>query len=161
MMTEKLKLLFVISGSMAALFFALFTQKVWGLRPCELCIWQRVVYAGVIFFGLLVLVPQLIMRGSTASLFGFSVKILLIGQVALAIFHTGIEQHWWEGFSSCSTGVGKGLTLEEIQAKLAGTPLVRCDDIAWQFLGLSMAAWNAIYAFCLLIISFLPCRKSS
>lgn len=160
-MSEALKLRIVIAGCLVALFFALYTQKFWGLHPCELCIWQRMVYAGVIFFALLALLPRLIWNVSMPAIFGFSVKVLLAAQIALAIYHTGIEQKWWEGFSACASGMGQGLTLEEIRAKIAATPVVRCDDIAWTFLGLSMAAWNAFYAFGLLIISILPCRKSS
>ena len=29
-------------------------------------------------------------------------------------------------------------------AQIMSAPLVRCDEIAWEFLGLSMAGWNAV-----------------
>ena len=158
-MNNKLKLKLVISGSLAALFFALYTQKIWGLVPCELCIWQRFVYAGVIFFAIFALIPGYFGAKQSPGLFGFSVKVLLAAQVALAFYHTGIELKWWEGFSSCSSSIGGG-SLDEIRAKLMASPLVRCDEAQWKFIGLSMAAWNVVYAFLLLVISFWPVRRT-
>jgi disulfide bond formation protein DsbB len=37
-----------------------------------------------------------------------------------------------------------GVSAEELLSRIMETPMVRCDEIAWDFLGLSMAAWNAL-----------------
>ena len=33
--------------------------------------------------------------------------------------------------------------------QIMSAPLVRCDEIPWQMLGLSMAGWNAVLSLCL------------
>jgi disulfide bond formation protein DsbB len=45
---------------------------------------------------------------------------------------------WWEGLTQC-TATGAA-SLQDILS----APLVRCDQVQWQFLGISMAGWNAI-----------------
>ena len=30
--------------------------------------------------------------------------------------------------------------------RLQDAPVVRCDEVAWRFLGLSMASWNAAFS---------------
>ena len=56
---------------------------------------------------------------------------------AIGIFHAGVELGWWEGITRC-TAAG-GASLQDILS----APLVRCDQVQWAFLGISMAGWNA------------------
>ena len=66
----------------------------------------------------------------------------------VGVYHTGVEQGWWQGPTSCSGGGDSGaLTPEELMAQSMDAPLVRCDEVAWQMLGLSMASWNAALSF--------------
>ena len=75
---------------------------------------------------------------------GVVLAALLIGiSGAIGLFHAGVEQGWWEGLTTCST-VATGATPEELLKSILATPLIRCDQIQWTFLGLSLAAWNAI-----------------
>ena len=37
-----------------------------------------------------------------------------------------------------------GQTIEEIRASVLAAPVVRCDEVSWAFLQISMAGWNAI-----------------
>ena len=41
---------------------------------------------------------------------------------------------------------------EELLAQIMAAPMVRCDDIAWELLGLSMAGWNAVASLSLMVI---------
>jgi disulfide bond formation protein DsbB len=68
--------------------------------------------------------------------------IFLIGG-GIAVFHVGVEQHWWQGTAECG-GASIARTLEELRAQLIGRPVVRCDQAQFHFLGLSMAGWNAL-----------------
>ena len=52
--------------------------------------------------------------------------------------HAGVEARIFEGFTTCTATTG--LSLQDIMK----VPLVRCDQIQWSFLGISMAGWNAI-----------------
>ena len=127
----------VILGSLAALGLALISQYGYGFHPCELCIWQRWAYGAVVAVALLSLkFPKL-----------KSLMVLAIFTVSgIAIFHFGIEQKWWEGFSSCSSSFKGALTIEELKAQIMGAPVTRCDEATWFLLGLSMAGWNVLYS---------------
>ena len=57
---------------------------------------------------------------------------------AIGVFHAGVEIGWWEGITLC-TATG-ATSLQDIM----NVPLVRCDQVQWDFLGISMAGWNAI-----------------
>jgi disulfide bond formation protein DsbB len=137
--------LLAILAAVAALATALLSQYWGGLNPCVLCIWQRWPYVAVIAFGL----AGVALAGRPAAL---RVTLALAGiaflvSAGIGVFHVGVEQHWWQGTSECgSTGSTVGLSLEEIEAMLRGAPVVRCDEIAWQLGGISMAGFNVIFA---------------
>ncbi len=63
----------------------------------------------------------------------------------IGIFHVGVEQFWWEGLASCTAGSIDGISAADLlnPAVDVAAP-VRCDAIAWQMFGISMAGWNAI-----------------
>jgi disulfide bond formation protein DsbB len=143
-----------LAGAVLALAAALVAQYWGGLQPCELCIWQRWAFAGCILLLLPGLIPALNPRWRAA--------ILLLGSLGyatgsgIALFHAGVEQHWWKGLAGCSTGGSLGSTVADVLAQLEAAPLVRCDEIAWSLFGLSMAGWNVLYSlglalFCLLL----------
>jgi disulfide bond formation protein DsbB len=37
-----------------------------------------------------------------------------------------------------------GLSTDDLLARIMAAPLIRCDQIVWKFLGLTMAGWNAL-----------------
>lgn len=133
------------AGSAATLLAALGFQFIGGLAPCEMCIWQRWPHVAAIALGLL------------AAALGWRVAMAL-GAVAmltgagLGVMHVGVEQHWWEGITTCSSGSISGLSTEELLAQIMAAPLVRCDEIAWSLFGVSMAGWNAILSLTLAAI---------
>lgn len=127
----------VILGSVAALALALISQFGFGFHPCELCMWQRYAYSAVIAISLLSLKFPRLRALVVVSVFAVT---------GIAIFHFGIEQKWWEGFSSCSSSFKGALTLEELKAQIMGAPVTRCDEAVWFLLGLSMAGWNVLYS---------------
>ena len=112
---------------------ALFSQYVGGLYPCEMCYWQRWPHGAAILF-------------AAAAFFLPARSRLLVQLAALAIaisgaigvLHAGVEMGWWEGITHC-TATGAA-SLQDI----LNVPLIRCDQVQWEFLGISMAGWNAI-----------------
>ena len=62
---------------------------------------------------------------------------------AIGVYHAGVELGIFEGFTTC-TANSTGVTTADIFRKIAGAPLIRCDQVQWSFLGISMAGWNAI-----------------
>ena len=149
-MNKRLALL-AASGSLALLLAAFFFQYVWGLAPCALCIWQRWPHVLAIVAGGASLVsPWANLVGLGATLWGAGV----------ALYHSGVELDWWEGPTTCTTTNDIGsLTVEQLFAQIEAAPLVRCDEIPWDLLGLSMANWNGIATLGLAVVWTLAFAK--
>lgn len=136
-----------IIAAVAALIFALFSQYIGGHYPCEMCMWQRYIFAAVIFIA-----PFGFMSNKRNFLLGLSSSIFLVGAV-VAAFHFGVEQGWWEGLTTCA---GSGLTgsIEEMREAIMHAPVVRCDEPTWFLFGISMAGWNVLYSGALSLLGF-------
>lgn len=113
-------------------------EHIGGLAPCKLCIWQRWPHAALIVLAAIGLASQ-------------AMFLMLLGCIAAALtssgiglYHVGVEQSWWSGPAGCSGQMAADLDLSALTDTLLAMPVVRCDDIAWQFLGLSMAGWNMV-----------------
>ena len=66
---------------------------------------------------------------------------------AIGVFHAGVEYHWWEGLTTCSsTLAGQGGTTDEILARIMAAPITRCDAPAWTLWGVSMAGFNTLFS---------------
>lgn len=125
-------------GSAGALIGAFGFQYLGGLAPCQLCLWQRWPHAAAV----LVLLMWAATRGRALPLLG---ALAALATAGIGLFHTGVEQGWWEFISSCTQGSIAGISAGDLlDPSKAAPPPVRCDAIPWSFLGLSMAAWNAI-----------------
>ena len=112
---------------------ALGSQYLGGLHPCEMCYWQRWPHGVAI---LLAAAAFVIPNRSRALILLAALAIAVSG--GIGVYHALVELRILEGFTTCTT-TGSG-SLAEIMA----TPLVRCDQIQFAFLGISMAGWNAI-----------------
>ena len=112
---------------------ALFSQYVGGLYPCEMCYWQRWPHAAAI---LLALGAFLTPNRARLPVLLAALAIAISG--AIGVFHAGVELGWWEGITHC-TATG-ATSLQDI----LNVPLVRCDQVQWSVLGISMAGWNAM-----------------
>ncbi len=133
--------LLAAAGSAALLVAALAFQYIGGLAPCPLCIWQRWPHGAAVLAGTL---------GATV-LARFLRPLVALGGLAMLVnaglgaYHTGIERGWWAGPDACSGAGNVGnLSTDELMAEIMTAPLVRCDEVAWELLGLSMASWNAL-----------------
>lgn len=125
-------------GSGALLAGAFGFQHIGGLAPCTLCLWQRWPHAAAV--GILLLVLMLPHRGLMAL-----GALAALTSAAIGGFHTGVEYGWWEGLASCSGGSISGISVEDLlNPNAAVAAPVRCDQVPWSMLGLSMAGWNMI-----------------
>jgi disulfide bond formation protein DsbB len=120
---------------------ALGSQYIGGLHPCEMCYWQRWPHGAAILLALLAFTsPAQSLRSRTLTLLA-ALAIALSG--AIGVYHAGVEAKIFEGFTQC-TALGKGLSTAELLNQITHAPLIRCDEVQWRFLGISMAGWNAI-----------------
>ena len=118
------------------------SQLIGGLVPCEMCHWQRWPhYAAVAVAALAFVVP-----GRSAKVLAIAVAAVLIAiSGAIGVFHAGVEYHWWQGITACSTRVsGEGISTDEMLRRILAAPVVRCDAAQWTLFGVSLAGFNAI-----------------
>lgn len=148
----------IVFISFLALLTALISQYVFGLQPCELCIWQRIPYVFAIAVGLISYGAARQDKAIGNFFLALAGGIFLIG-FGIAVFHVGVEQHWWEGLSSCGSGETKNLSIDELREQILKAPVVRCDEAAFTFLGISMAGYNALLSFALAMFSFMALKK--
>jgi len=111
-------------------------QLIGHLYPCEMCHWQRWPHYAALPIALLAFVPGMPQRPLVALA---AIAIAVSGAIGVA--HAGVEYHWWQGFTPCtSTFSSGGDTLTAIM----NAPVVRCDAPQWTFAGISLAGFNAI-----------------
>jgi len=118
------------------------SQLIGGLVPCEMCHWQRWPhYAAVAVAAFAFIVPG---RSSKVTMIvGAAVLIAISGLIG--VFHAGVEYHWWEGITACSTMVsGDGVSTDEMLRRILAAPVIRCDAAQWSLFGVSLAGFNAI-----------------
>ena len=120
---------------------ALGSQYLGGLYPCEMCYWQRWPHAAAIMLAALAFtVPAASARSRLLVLLA-ALAIAVSG--AIGVYHAGVELGVFEGFTTC-TSTARAATTKDHLEQLMKIPLVRCDQVQWAFLGISMAGWNAI-----------------
>ncbi|MGP3697060.1 disulfide bond formation protein B [Rhodobacter sp. NSM] len=137
-MTRRFLMLVAAAGSAGLLLGALGFQFFAGLPPCPLCIWQRWPHLVAVIAGAV----ALMWPSRVVALVGAAGAAVSAG---IGVFHVGVEQKWWAGLASCSTGSIEGISASDLLNPAVDLgPVVRCDEIAWQLLGVSMAGWNVI-----------------
>ena len=124
---------------------ALGSQYLGGLHPCEMCYWQRWPHAVAILLAALAFAaPSTSARSRTLVLLA-ALAIAVSG--AIGVYHAGVEAKVFEGFTQC-TALPRTTSTAELFKQITHAPLVRCDEVQFRFLGVSMAGWNAILSLC-------------
>ena len=141
-MTRNSLILLAAGGSAALLAGAFAFQHLGGLAPCELCLWQRWPHGAAVLIGAAALVFGL-------GLLAWAGAAAALSTAAIGLYHTGVERKWWEGPAACSGGDVGSLSADQLFDQIMAAPLVRCDEVPWEMLGLSMASWNAVVALAL------------
>ncbi len=146
-------ILLAAGGSAALLLGAFGFQYIGELAPCKLCIWQRYPHGVAVGIGILaVLIPGAILPylGALAAL----------TTSAIGAFHAGVEQGWWEGPTTCTSSSVGGLSSDQLFDQIMNAPMIRCDEVAWSMMGLSMASWNMIASLVLAGIWIAAARRA-
>jgi disulfide bond formation protein DsbB len=118
-------------------------QYAFGLFPCEMCWWQRYAHFAALALALVsTIVPPKRMWVVLAG-----IAILVAG--LLGGYHAGVEYHWWEGLTTCSS-TSSGHSLADIM----NAPLIRCDVAQWTLFGISLAGYNFLISTAAAIVVF-------
>ncbi|KIM00194.1 Periplasmic thiol:disulfide oxidoreductase DsbB required for DsbA reoxidation [Paramagnetospirillum magnetotacticum MS-1] len=130
----------VAATCLAALAFALVAQYGFGLRPCNLCLIQRVPFVLAALLGLAALKAD-----PPASLLLRIAGLLLLINGGIAIYHVGVEQHWWAS-AVCSGAQGGDIAVADLMAEMSRPAEAQCDTPAWSFHGITMAVLNVPFS---------------
>ncbi len=146
--------LILIGGAGSFLLLAgAFLFQLAGYPPCAMCLWQRWPHAVAIAIAFIALIfPHRLLAvcGALAALV----------TSAIGFFHSGVEQDWWEGPSTCTGGALGDLSGADLLST-TGPRVVMCDVISWQMFGLSMATWNGIFSAVLVVIWIMAARRAN
>jgi disulfide bond formation protein DsbB len=145
-------LIFVLSA--ATLAGAWYFQLVVGLPPCPLCLEERIPYHVVIPLSLLMAIAALVRAPQKLLTVGFvAIIVAMACNVALGAYHAGVEWHWWAGPTDCTGPLTDLRAGGSLLSQLQSIHVVRCDEAAWRFLGISLAGYNALISLLLAAIA--------
>jgi len=138
----------------ATILGAWFFQYGLGLKPCPLCLEQRYAYYFAIPLAVMVALGDQV--GASRKVLMAALAVITLGMLwnaGLGVYHSGVEWKWWAGPQECS-GALEGLgSAGGLANRLESFNVVRCDDAAWRFLGLSLAGYNALISVALAAIA--------
>lgn len=129
--------LFALLVPAALLTGALGSQYIGGLVPCEMCHWQRWPHYAALGLAL----AAFAYRPAARPLVLLAALAIVISG-AIGVWHAGIELGVFEGVTRCTAQAAA--TAKDALTAILATPLVRCDQVQFAFLGISMAGWNAL-----------------
>ena len=125
---------------------AWFFQYVLGYAPCIMCYWQRHAHKIVLALAAATIAAHAV--GGLPRWLGPTLLVsAFVGSAVLGSFHVGVEFGWWEGPAACAANTGPLPTIDPsdplsiLDGEIRGPS---CADVAWSFLGVSMAGWNAV-----------------
>lgn len=148
----------ILLASVAILATVFIAQYGFGLEPCELCLSQRVPYAVTILLSALALWLKLDDKKQRIVL-GLCGLAFAVG-TGLALYHAGVEYHWWAGPTACTAGKGTVTSVEDLAALLSKPINVpQCDQPAWVLFGISMAGYNVLASLALTVFSLTAARR--
>ena len=135
----------IFSLSFFSLAAALYIEYVLGIKPCILCIYQRIPYAIALFI-------------SVCAFFINNKKILLvilaltfIVSALISGYHVSIEKGFIEPIFSCTSDNINALEKEEILKSLNNIQ-PNCKDVDFSLFGISLATLNLINSFVLTVV---------
>lgn len=154
-------LLALTLAALATILGALFIEHVLGVKPCELCLKQRIPYYSGIPLALVAfaLASRRPHARSTTLLMVLVGLVFLVGAV-MGGYHSGVEWGLWAGPADCTGAIEKPAAMGDFLKQLQTVKVVRCDEVAMRILGLSLAAWNMIIAAGLAGLAFLGAALS-
>ncbi|MCB8837385.1 disulfide bond formation protein B [Aurantimonas sp. VKM B-3413] len=136
---------FLLVGMIVTVGGALLFEHVGGYIPCALCLKERIPY----YVGIPIAFCAAVAAAGRAPALLTRTLILLIGLIMLyslylAVYHAGVEWHFWAGPTDCASVGGADLSTGNLLDEIDRIHPPSCDAAAGRFLGLSFAGWNAV-----------------
>ena len=146
----------------ATLAGAWFFQLVLDIRPCPLCLEQRYAYYLAIPLGALTALvagrdaPRRVLLAGLAVL-----AVAALGNAVLGTYHAGVEWQFWQGPTDCTGPIGNLGSAGSLLQRLDTVKVIRCDEVQWRFLGLSLAGYNVLISLLMAAIAAWGLVKSA
>ena len=145
-------------ASSLMLLSAFYLEYFQGALPCDLCITQRWFHGLIITYSLI----SIFILEKFINVKIFILIVLSFTWLASAIaglYHFGIEMNFWLGPDDCSSNIDFS---KDLLTYLLNKSPIKCDEIMFKILGLSLAGWNALLSFLMsLAISYFIILKRS
>ena len=141
LMNNIFKISFLISSSM--LLSAFYLEYFHDAFPCDLCITQRWFHALIISYSLIaIFIHEKKFLANKFILIGLS--ITWIASSVAGLYHYGIEMNFWSGPDECSSSIDFS---KDLLKYLLNKSPIKCDEVMFKILGLSLAGWNTLMSF--------------
>jgi disulfide bond formation protein DsbB len=135
----------IMAISAATIAGAWFFQLVLEVLPCPMCLEQRYAYYFEVPFAALLAFAAA--KGAPRNVLLAGLAILALAGIGNAIFgtyHAGVEWGFWQGPTDCTgTGFNPG-SAGSLLENLDKVKVIRCDEVQFRFLGISLAGYNAL-----------------
>ena len=129
----------------ATLAGAWFFQLVLDIQPCPLCLEQRYAYYLAVPLGALVALAAARHAPRAVLLAGLAILLVAaLGNAGLGAYHAGVEWKFWQGPTECTGPVVNLGSAGNLLERLDSVKVIRCDEVQWRFLGLSLAGYNVL-----------------
>ena len=117
-------------------------QHIGGLPPCEMCYWQRWAHMAALGFAVASFAGAARLPDKGRA-FVWLAALAILASGGIGAYHAGVEAGLLTGFTQCTASLGGGSS-EDLLKQILAAPVIRCDQVPWSLLGISMAGWNAI-----------------
>jgi disulfide bond formation protein DsbB len=120
-------------------------QYVLGYPPCPLCLEQRDAFYVSVPLAALLWLGANHDASSKVMTAGFAVITLaMLWNTGLSAYHAGVEWKFWPGPADCSGPINNFGSATNMLKQLENIRIVRCDEAAWRFLGISLAGYDVV-----------------
>ncbi|HEY6023697.1 MAG TPA: disulfide bond formation protein B [Pseudolabrys sp.] len=138
-----------------------FFQYVLGYPPCPLCFEQRNAFYVSIPLAALLWLGANYGASRKVMMAGFAVIVAaMLWNTGLSIYHSGVEWKFWPGPTDCSGPINSLGSTGNLLKSLQDIRIVRCDEAAWRFLGISLAGYDVVVSLFLAVVAAWGFRTS-
>ena len=131
-----------------------FFQYVLGYPPCPLCLDQRNAFYVSVPLAALLWLGSHFGASNKVMIAGFAViTAVMLWNTGLSTYHAGVEWKFWPGPTDCSGPINSLGSAGNLLKQLQDIRIVRCDEAAWRFLGISLAGYDVLVSLFLAAIA--------
>tara|TARA_Y100000590_G_C15338654_1_gene870585 strand:- start:137 stop:619 length:483 start_codon:yes stop_codon:yes gene_type:complete len=110
-------------------------------QPCNLCVYERIPY-----FISILLISKILFTKDYEKITLSILSLVFIISSALAFYHFGIEQGFFEETLVCTaSNLSEALTKEEVLDQL-NQNIISCKNVSFRIFGFSLATINTIFS---------------